>query len=219
MNPRDLVRIARDLAGSGPNAQRGRPRQTDLCRAVSTAYYALFHTLARSCADSIAGGRRARNRPAWTKAYRALEHRLAKIQCNNVSSMRDFPLEIRVFAGAFVRMQGERHVADYNPEAKFSREKVLTLIDEVQSVIAGFNRRWPGRTQGLGYSRFVPAASIEVSSILLIPSWLDFNIRVKSGKITGPSNSAMQFFLDFHNEEPINLTWRRYLYEHQLWRP
>lgn len=137
MNPSDLVRIARDLAGSGPNAQRGRPRQTDLCRAVSTAYYALFHSLARCCADSIAGGRSGRSRQAWTKAYRALEHRLAKVQCNNVSSMRDFPLEIRAFAVSFVRIQGERHEADYNPDATFSREKVLTIIDEVQRAIAG----------------------------------------------------------------------------------
>ena len=138
MNPSDLVRIARDLAGVGQSAQRGRPRQTDLCRAVSTAYYALFHRLARCCADSIAGSR-GRGQPAWTKAYRALEHGLAKTQCNNGSLISDFPLEIQVFAGSFVRMQDQRHQADYNPEAKFSRFQVMKFIDETEKAIVGLD--------------------------------------------------------------------------------
>ena len=42
MNPSHLLCIARQLAaGSG---RCGRPRQTDLCRAVSATYYAQFHT-------------------------------------------------------------------------------------------------------------------------------------------------------------------------------
>ena len=32
----------------------GRPRQSDLKRAISTAYYALFHALALMCADILA---------------------------------------------------------------------------------------------------------------------------------------------------------------------
>ena len=138
MNPRDLIGIARDLAGTGPNAQRGRPRQTDLCRAVSTAYCALFHSLARCCADSIAGSR-GRGQAAWTKAYRALEHGLAKNQCNNSSLISGFTLEIQEFANSFVRMQDQRHQADYNPEARFSRRQVMKFIDEVERAIAGLN--------------------------------------------------------------------------------
>ena len=49
MNPQDLISGARLLAQG--NGRRGRPRQADLCRAVSTAYYALFHTLAGCGAD------------------------------------------------------------------------------------------------------------------------------------------------------------------------
>ena len=139
MNPRDLIRIARDLAGAGPNAHRGRPRQTDLCRAVSTAYYALFHRLARCCADSVAGSRRGRGQPVWTRTYRALEHGLAKTQCNNVFSINDFSSEIQIFAGSFVRMQDQRHQADYNPDAKFSRLQVMKFIDEVERAIVGLD--------------------------------------------------------------------------------
>ncbi len=34
---------------------RGRPKQADLRRAISTAYYAVFHALCRMCADSLTG--------------------------------------------------------------------------------------------------------------------------------------------------------------------
>ena len=51
MEPGYLLQIATDLA----EINIRRPRRADLCRAVSTAYYALFHCLARTCADSLAG--------------------------------------------------------------------------------------------------------------------------------------------------------------------
>ena len=42
MKPLDLIEAARDMTESG----RGRPTQAKLRRAVSTAYYAMFHCLA-----------------------------------------------------------------------------------------------------------------------------------------------------------------------------
>ena len=47
MNPRDLIETARRLVESGA----AQPTQADLRRAVSTAYYALFHCLAAATAD------------------------------------------------------------------------------------------------------------------------------------------------------------------------
>ena len=47
MNPHDLMAVARALAES----DRALPLQATLRRAVSTAYYALFHCLAASAAD------------------------------------------------------------------------------------------------------------------------------------------------------------------------
>lgn len=43
----ELIVTARRLA----NVRTRRPRQADLKRALSTSYYALFHTLAQDCAD------------------------------------------------------------------------------------------------------------------------------------------------------------------------
>ena len=51
MAPEHLLQMAIGLA----EANTGRPRRADLCRAVSTAYYAMFHCLAHTCADSLAG--------------------------------------------------------------------------------------------------------------------------------------------------------------------
>ena len=51
MSSPDLIDAARTLAESG----RGRPTQARLRRAVSTGYYALFHTLAASAANLLIG--------------------------------------------------------------------------------------------------------------------------------------------------------------------
>ena len=136
MNPRDLIRIAKHLAAGLVGPGRGRPRQTDLCRAVSACYYALFHTLVRCGADTLAGSTRSiRSQPAWRQTYQALEHRPAKNQCSNPSVMKRFPTEIQAFGELFVTMQRERHFADYDPSRSFSRSQVMQLIDETERVI------------------------------------------------------------------------------------
>ena len=79
MRPADFIATARDLVDSNP---RGRPRETNLRRAVSTTYYALFHCLAAAGADLLVGGAGAdRSRPAWRQAYRALQHGPARKRC------------------------------------------------------------------------------------------------------------------------------------------
>ena len=82
------------------SANTGRPRRADLCRAVSTAYYAMFHCLAYTCADSLAGrSRSVGNRPMWRRVYRAPEHRQARTRCENMPS--SFPAGVREFGQAF----------------------------------------------------------------------------------------------------------------------
>lgn len=140
MAPDNLISIARHLAAGQVGLRRGRPRQTDLCRAVSATYYALFHTLARCGADSLAGATRAsRSQPAWEQIYRALEHGHAKNQCQNRAILNRFPPEIQDFADYFVLMQHHRHRADYAPMTNFSRIAVLTLIEQAEEIVHGFN--------------------------------------------------------------------------------
>ena len=46
-----MIATARKLAKASPQ----KPRQADLKRAVSTAYYALFHAMAKDAADMLVG--------------------------------------------------------------------------------------------------------------------------------------------------------------------
>ena len=84
MRPDHLLQLAAELA----DVSARRPRRTDLCRATSTAYYALFHCLARACADALAGA--GGSRTAWRQVYRALEHGQTKRCCGH-PAMREFP--------------------------------------------------------------------------------------------------------------------------------
>ena len=141
VNPRDLIRIALYLASGELNDRVGRPRQTELRRAVSCAYYALFHTLARCCADTLVGVSAAsRSQGAWRQTYRALEHGPTKNRCSRQNMLNRFPREIRSFGKLFVDMQRERHAADYNPDARFSRSDVMQMIEETARNITRFNR-------------------------------------------------------------------------------
>ena len=65
-----LLTTARKLARANPR----KPSQADLKRAISTAYYAVFHVLAKQCADAFAGSGPGRSDKAWNQVYRALEH-------------------------------------------------------------------------------------------------------------------------------------------------
>lgn len=139
MTPTGLIRIARHLASGGAGSGMGRPRQDELCRAVSCAYYAMFHALAGCCANMMVGVTRARrNQEAWRRTYRALEHGHAKNQCSNARVLNGFPPEIQDFGELFIYMQRERHTADYDPDANYSRSDVIQFVDDTEGVIAGF---------------------------------------------------------------------------------
>jgi len=134
LNPLDFIATAREFAGS----RGGKPRQTNVKRSVSTAYYALFHTLAKFCADTLIGTN-ARSRGAWQQVYRALDHNFAKNACQNGNISR-FPREIQDFANAFVTLQSKRHSADYDPFARVYKSDALTNLANAEVVIKGFNK-------------------------------------------------------------------------------
>ena len=91
LKPRDLLDTARDLIVVTGGRK---PRQSNLHRATSTAYYAMFHTLARSVADLMIGssGAKRRSNGAWKQAYRALDHGVVKSTCkDNPENTRQIP--------------------------------------------------------------------------------------------------------------------------------
>jgi uncharacterized protein (UPF0332 family) len=108
MNDR-LIRVARELSQRTGH----RPREAFMRRAVSTAYYAMFHALARLCADELIGAKHARTAP-WNRVYRALDHKAAKtvLQSSEATALSSV---IADFGNAFAHLQERRHQADYDP--------------------------------------------------------------------------------------------------------
>jgi uncharacterized protein (UPF0332 family) len=134
--PDDLLDLARHLASREPK----KPRQASLRRAVSTAYYALFHLLASSGAETVGPIRpvelRSRIRRAFThdgmKAVCAtfLTGKIGNLS-DDIKSLITPPLEpeFALLANAFIDLQQARHVADYDFSRPMTREEVLSNID------------------------------------------------------------------------------------------
>lgn len=113
--------------------------ESDLRRAVSTVYYALFHGLAECCADELFN-RNMRGQPGWVRIYRGLNHRQAREACKAHRDMRSFCVEIRDFASHFVYLQDQRHQADYDPVATFYKSDVQRLVVDARAILEEFER-------------------------------------------------------------------------------
>lgn len=140
--------LARDLLATAEKlveAADTRPRQADLRRAVSTAYYALFHCLCFNCANCIIGRTDEYPRRAWQQTYRALNHGFAKEACNRRNGqmniiLQRFPIAIQEFADSFYDMQIKRHQADYDPFHKLTKSEVRMDLNSVKSAISAFEK-------------------------------------------------------------------------------
>ena len=105
-----------------------------LKRAVSAAYYSMFHALCRSNANALIGvSSRRVHQPACARAHRALDHGFARehLQPNRAI----LPATAQNFKIAFMVFRENRHRADYGPEARFSQDEVVNLIDRVEAAI------------------------------------------------------------------------------------
>ena len=90
LNSEHSIEVVRMLAGSSaPVPALGRQRLAMLRRAVSTAYYAMFHALYQSDADTLIGpsppGPRAELR---LDTYRTVDHRSAKNRLESYNRLR-----------------------------------------------------------------------------------------------------------------------------------
>lgn len=94
-------------------------------RAVSTAYYAVFHCLARVCADRLLrdAGAGARG-VAWRRVYRSPQHGQVRKRCGDARGLARYPDGIRRFAHGFPSIQDRRHAADYDPDCALDAGEV-----------------------------------------------------------------------------------------------
>lgn len=133
----DLLEQAEHLA----RRERGRPRQASLRRAISSAYYALFHLLIHEATLRIARGPAVRQ-----KLSRAFEHADMKSasrafagaqtgQLARLSGGLPIPAALRTVATTFVILQEARHAADYDIATRFTRLQTENLIGRVQQAV------------------------------------------------------------------------------------
>ena len=123
----DLLQQAFDLAGRNPD----NPSQADLRRAVSSAYYALFHLLID---EAIAHWDLDSSR---TLLGRMFEHSVMKKVSGKVSDTLRSPFsgedpevvrQLRSVAKAFTQLQDKRHIADYDNSTHWTHTEALGEI-------------------------------------------------------------------------------------------
>jgi hypothetical protein len=135
----DLAEQAEKLA----KMDAGRPKETSLRRAVSTAYYAVFHELCRTVANGLASA----NAPdaIYARMYRLLEHKAARNfferlrardskECAQLGAYGPTVLGVGM---NFIQLQDDRMQADYDPlpfpyNRKFVIEKVARVRDNAR---------------------------------------------------------------------------------------
>src|SRR5688500_10448755 len=112
----DLLEQAGNLARLDPT----RPKQVNLRRAVSSAYYALFHLLTSESAALYAAEFALAARIGRTHNHGDMRKVSAQFGGNKLpraiqpSGAYTTPPDLKVVADAFVRLQQLRHEADYD---------------------------------------------------------------------------------------------------------
>ena len=134
----DLLRQSRHLATREPR----RPKHASLRRAISTAYYALFHLLIDEATARLVTGRdRARLRQALGRAFNhdAMKEAAQGFANNNISPKIRPAIggltpqrELVSVAAAFVDLQQARHEADYDTSRRFTRRESLDLVEQAE---------------------------------------------------------------------------------------
>ena len=120
----DLLALARHLVDRNPGA----PVEADLRRAVSTAYYALFHLLIHEATLRLVAVTALQQRFA-----RSFDHRIMRNVCLEYAGLplnaagqsitpagQAIPRQIRDIANAFEVLQTARHRADYDTAVTLS---------------------------------------------------------------------------------------------------
>ncbi len=157
MSPAELLDVAKLLADfeAGAPASDSRVR-----RAISTAYYAVFHAALAAAAERFMGGD-AKGSSGYGLLYRGFEHRRMKDICEAVT--RTTPRakyraalgrvklhpNLYTFCNEFVGLQQLRHLADYDPQATFFQEDALAAVASAKQAVAALNTAPPNERADL----------------------------------------------------------------------
>ncbi|MFO7775135.1 MAG: hypothetical protein R6W89_04995 [Candidatus Hydrogenedentota bacterium] len=142
---KDLIEQAEHLVYRDPR----KPKQANLRRAVSAAYYALFHYLVQEACRTQMGTQHTVS-PHRRILGRAFGHANMKKACKPFSGgalpdslckgldTKQVSNDIRTVATTFVDLQDKRHRADYDLTEPFRRNEALYLIKTAKRAIETF---------------------------------------------------------------------------------
>lgn len=150
MDWEELIAAARWLATP---ATGGQPTPSALKRAISTAYYAMFHALCYSNAETLVGPRNANNEQSWVRAYRGIDHTPAKRRVKE--NRQQLPPLIRRFGDTFSMLQDQRHLADYAPDRSFTVRQTRSLINRAETITDQFMKCDPEERKQLAITLLV----------------------------------------------------------------
>jgi uncharacterized protein (UPF0332 family) len=128
------------------NAGAGQPRNGDLRRAVSAAYYAVFHEMVSMSVSQLLPDGTDEERYRLSRSF---PHGDLKTVCGYVVNANGAPREVQLVANnlaavahvkdiaiAFVDLQEARHRADYDHLADFSKASVLAYVDSAKDAVS-----------------------------------------------------------------------------------
>ncbi len=149
---RNLIQAGHDLLNAQPAGNS--PTNEHIRRAVSNAYYAMFHALAESNASVLVGSPSdAATAAAWSRAYRGLDHTTARRELQR--HRQEFSVQGRRFANEFGDMQQFRHSADYDHTVGFTAQEAIAYLDRAQAAI-------------LDYTQTSPTERVHIATLTLI---------------------------------------------------
>ena len=131
-----------------PLASETEPRQTDLRRAVSSAYYGVFHFTVATAVDMFVGATNRHSEP-YRATYRTVTHTWLRALCDHVRGLlkpKSFPHVPGIdFFGPLVKfahnvseLQEARHSSDYDPSFGIKPDEAKVLISMAREAVTLF---------------------------------------------------------------------------------
>lgn len=164
----DLLNLAQDIVPVGP----GRPVQARLRRAVSTAYYALFRALIEESTRWLAGAGARNMRQVMARSFdhgamRDFAERIVHRKPPEFMQglMPSIPPDLAKVAAALVRLQAERHRADYDWAKPFNKVEVVRRLTTTRKIL----------TEVLGADQ--PYSDELKNFLMILPMWAQLRRR------------------------------------------
>ena len=157
----DLLDQAAHLAA----LERGKPKQASLRRAISSAYYSLFHLIVDDASRYLVSG--SRLRPAVARSF---EHQAVRAAAEALGAVSRKPTgehwfrphvndplspDLTFICDAFINLQERRHKADYDTGATFTRVQASGAV----SMARNAQLLWPPQRNTHNARAFILASA------------------------------------------------------------